>query len=481
MRTAVGTAVEVPLECTDPEGDTLTLSIMDEPSKGALGAISGDAVTYTPDAGESGDDSFTYSASDGLAESALATVSITISRAPICEPVTETTATGTAVEIALDCSDPDGDPLDLEIVDGPSKGSLGSISGDEVTYTPAAGEFGADEFTYRASDGLAESAPATVSITISRAPSCDDVAVRTAVGTPVSVPLECADDDGDTLTLSIVDGPSKGSLGSIAGDEVTYTPAAGEFGADEFTYRASDGTAQSAPATASITISRAPSCDDVEVRTEVGTAVQVPLECTDDEDDVLTLSIMDEPSKGSLGSISDAVVTYTPDAGAYGHDSFTYSASDGLAESALATVSITITRAPTCDDGTVRTAVDTAVEVPLDCTDEDGDELTLSIVDAPSKGSLGSIADDAVTYTPDAGEFGDDEFTFRATDGTAESAPATVSITITRAPSCDDVSRTVAVGGSVSVPLTCTDLDGDELDAGDRGRPVEGLAQLDLG
>ena len=68
----------------------------------------------------------------------------------------------------------------------------------------------------------------------------------TAVGEPVSVPLTCTDHDDDELTLSIVDGPTKGSLGPISGDAVTYTPDAGEFGADTFTYRASDGTAQSA-------------------------------------------------------------------------------------------------------------------------------------------------------------------------------------------------------------------------------------------
>ena len=61
------------------------------------------------------------------------------------------------------------------------------------------------------------------------------------------MPLTCTDEDDDALTLSIVDGPTKGSLGPISGDEVTYTPDAGEFGADSFTYRASDGTAHSAP------------------------------------------------------------------------------------------------------------------------------------------------------------------------------------------------------------------------------------------
>ena len=79
--------------------------------------------------------------------------------------------------------------------------------------------------------------------------------------------------------------------------------------------------------------------------------------------------------------------------------------------------------------------------MPLTCTDPDGDELTLAIVDGPSKGSLGAISGDAVTYTPDADEYGADSFTYRASDGTADSAPATVTITITRPPGCDDVAR----------------------------------------
>ena len=105
-----------------------------------------------------------------------------------------------------------------------------------MTYTPDDGAFGADSFTYTGSDGVADSAPATVSITITRPPACDDVSRRTAVGTAVSIPLTCTDPDGDPLTLSIADGPSKGSLGAISGGSVTYTPDGGAFGTDTFTY-----------------------------------------------------------------------------------------------------------------------------------------------------------------------------------------------------------------------------------------------------
>ena len=105
-----------------------------------------------------------------------------------------------------------------------------------MTYTPDGGYSGEDSFTYRASDGTASSAPATVAITITRRPSCDDVSRRTAVGAAVSVPLTCTDADGDPLTLAIDGAPSHGTLGAISGEAVTYTPDAGYSGADSFTY-----------------------------------------------------------------------------------------------------------------------------------------------------------------------------------------------------------------------------------------------------
>ena len=84
----------------------------------------------------------------------------------------------------------------------------------------------------------------------------------TAVGAAVQVPLECADPDGDAVTFSIVDGPSNGTLGPITGGEVTYTPDAGEFGADSFTYAAATAP-PSAAATVNVTITRPPACEDM--------------------------------------------------------------------------------------------------------------------------------------------------------------------------------------------------------------------------
>jgi hypothetical protein len=108
--------------------------------------------------------------------------------------------------------------------------------------------------------------------------------------------------------------------------------------------------------------------------------------------------------------------------------------------------------APQCQTGinsqVLRTGKPSTVQVF--CSDPDGDALTLAAVGAPSQGTLGPVSGGTVLYTPDAGQFGADSFTYRASDGTANSAAATVNVTITRAPACQDVGESVTVGSSAS-------------------------------
>ena len=126
----------------------------------------------------------------------------------------------------------DGDILTYTIVTNPENGTLGnfgegtasdgsSLSGNQILYTPDADWNGIDSFSYSVSDGTASStADGTVTITIlntNDAPITsdqtdtfneDDTSRITISGT-VDV------DSGDTLTYSVVTGPSNGVLGNF--------------------------------------------------------------------------------------------------------------------------------------------------------------------------------------------------------------------------------------------------------------------------
>jgi hypothetical protein len=109
---------------------------------------------------------------------------------------------------------------------------------------------------------------------------------------------------------------------------------------------------------------------------------------------------------------------------------------DGIATSVAATTSITLTPVddpPTTTAATLLTVVDVPVRGTLPGTDPEGGALTWELVSAPASGVL--VLDDAATgavsYTPATGQVADATFTFRVSDGTTWSAPATGTVRLT--------------------------------------------------
>ena len=81
IQTNSGTPVTITLTGTDPiPGDVLKFSVVANPAHGTLTAPTSNTVTYTPNTGFSGTDSFTYKATDGQGlDSNIATVTIMVS------------------------------------------------------------------------------------------------------------------------------------------------------------------------------------------------------------------------------------------------------------------------------------------------------------------------------------------------------------------------------------------------------------------
>lgn len=118
---------------------------------------------------------------------------------------------------------------------------------------------------------------------------------------------------------------------------------------------------------------------------------------------------------------------------ARGVDRLEYTIRDasGNRASAVLTVRVGVdNRAPTANDLSVSTSIDVATTIRLEGSDPDGDPLSFEIVAPPTRGTLAGPTSDEVTYTPPAGETGQDHFTYVATDGTLFSDVATATITI---------------------------------------------------
>ena len=431
LSTAEDTALGITLSGSDPDGDPLTYSVTANPSHGTLSGTAPN-LTYTPALNYAGADSFQFVANDGKVNSAAATVSLTVNAvndAPVANPQSVATNEDTPVAITLSGSDVEGSPLTYTVTSAPAHGGL-SGSAPNLTYTPALNYTGADSFQFVANDGALSSAAATVSLTVNPvndAPVAAPQSLTTAEEAPLALILSASDVEGSPLTYSITNPPLHGLLSGSA-PNLTYTPDLNYNGADSFQFVASDGAVSSAPATVDLTVTPlndAPQADAQSVVTQQDVPVAISLSGSDVDGDALSFNLLSSPVHGLLsGTAPD--LTYTPEAGYVGDDSFSFEVNDGQVSSAPALVSITVTRInhqPLADAQALSTAEDAPLAITLSGSDPDSDPLTFRVVDGPTSGALSGLAPDLV-YTPAADFNGTDSFTFVTNDGLVDSAPA---------------------------------------------------------
>ncbi len=158
---------------SDPDGDTLTITAVSAPAHGTATITSG-AISYTPAAGYSGADSFSYTISDGRGGTASASVAVTVNPAtnPNQAPIAVNDDGGVLkgydidIDVLANDSDPDGDALSVIAVDhtGPGNATITINADNTVHYQSIHGYSGNDTFEYTISDGHGGTAKATVTI-----------------------------------------------------------------------------------------------------------------------------------------------------------------------------------------------------------------------------------------------------------------------------------------------------------------------------
>ncbi|MCH7227082.1 putative Ig domain-containing protein [Haloferula sp. A504] len=248
---------------TDADEDPITYAKVGGP---AWLSVAGDGtLSGTPTNADVGANSFTVSASDGIAPPTQATLDITVintNDAPAfaAEVVIGNTGrvgvpySGTLVGTA---SDDDGDPLTFLKISGPAW--LGVAGNGELTGTPQIGDLGTNDFIVSVTDGNSPPDQATLRILVTdtnAAPvfTVDPITGANATqGVAYSGTLDgsATDSDGDPLTYAKVSGPA---WLNVAGDgTLSGTPTSGDFGPNAFTVSVTDGVIPT-PVTATLDI-----------------------------------------------------------------------------------------------------------------------------------------------------------------------------------------------------------------------------------
>ena len=471
--TANDTALTVPApgvlaNDSDPEGDPFTVDTTTAPTTTTAGgtvALSADGgFEYTPPMGFFGTDTFDYQATDGLAQSAPATVSIAVAPpAPVANDDAYSTPFDTPLSVDVSNGDkgllsndeaPSDEGIQVQSSTAPHHGTVTVKPDGSFVYTPTKGFSGDDTFTYQdVSNGVASNT-ATVTITVhpgaqpTANPDSFSVVENQVlnVGKP-GVLGNDTDSENRPLTAALVDGPAEGTLVLRANGSFTYTPTSDFKGQDTFTYRASDGQ-NSSETTVTITVNGVfhpvtPHDDSYTTSQNQTLSVAAPgVLANDDNPDgrplTVTIHAGADPVHGTLQLDANGGFTYVPERDFVGTDGFEYDVHDG--ESTLtAAVHISVThvdRPPTAEDHAYTTNEDTALNVAADqgvlqgASDPDGDTLTAVRGEGPAHGALTLNDDGSFTYVPDTNFSGSDTFTYRTSDGVLTSNPATVTISV---------------------------------------------------
>jgi hypothetical protein len=256
------TAIPMTLVGSDPDGDTLSYTVTVAPTKGSLLGTAPN-LTYIPGTNFAGTDTLQFVVSDGKRTSAAAVQTIVVTPvndAPTATAQSIVTAYGARVSIPLSGSDPEGSALTFEIRDAPSGGTLSGTM-PNLMYTPRTGYSGIDSFTFVASDGALESAPATISVRISL------ILLASNRGAVVPIAADSSgDSSGDSIANSSGDGmigansttvnepsvewlslPTHGILDASQAGVVSYEPALDGATLDSFSFRVNSAGGPSEP------------------------------------------------------------------------------------------------------------------------------------------------------------------------------------------------------------------------------------------
>ena len=232
MDTAI--IIDVVANDSDPEGGALTVTFLSDPTDGEVVDNGDGTVTYTPDTGFVGSDTFEYEISDPQGNSDTAVVTVEVgdpNDPPVAVDDIATTGIGAPViiDVTANDSDPDGDDFSIIFLTSPANGTVEDNGDGTVTYTPDAGFFGVDTFEYDIADSSGGSDTGLVTVSVEQDERIDTDVFPVDPADQALDPLDGLDEDPDPADdLDDITGTSSSDLISTGDDNDTIDAGGGD-------------------------------------------------------------------------------------------------------------------------------------------------------------------------------------------------------------------------------------------------------------
>ncbi|AUC76246.1 Ig-like domain-containing protein [Olleya sp. Bg11-27] len=509
----------------DFEGDNQTVTANTNPANGTVTIDAAGNYTYTPNAGFTGEDTFTYTICDDGSPQACDTATVYIevlpvsgpgNEAPIANADTATTPEGTPINIPVISNDfdPDGDTITVTNTTTPDNGTVTVDPTGVITYTPNDGFTGEDTFTYTICDdanpALCDTATVTVTVQPTDTPNttnANDDAYTTTPGADVTQNVLVNDNDieGDDQTVTTNTNPTNGTVTIDSNGNFTYTPNSGFNGTDSFTYTICDDNTDQACDTATVYITIGGIANTTDAIADINNTFQdeevsgnVLTNDEDFEGDNQTVTANTNPANGTVTIDAAGNYTYTPNAGFTGEDTFTYTICDDGSPQACDTATVYIevlpvsgpgNEAPIANADTATTPEGTPINIPVISNDfdPDGDTITVTNTTTPDNGTVTVDPTGVITYTPNDGFTGEDTFTYTICDDANPALCDTATVTVTVQPT--DTPNTTNANDDAyfttpTSPLTANvlvndnDIEGNNQTVTDNTNPTNGTVTI---
>ncbi|CAA0205274.1 Protein of unknown function precursor containing a C-terminal secretion signal. Putative adhesin [Tenacibaculum maritimum] len=479
--TIEGTPIEVDIYANDNDIPTNGSLVTTNPANGTVTINDGgtpndpsdDVVTYTPDVGFVGTDTFNYTVCNKTKPLVCTTSTVTVVVVPTPDSQNDmaNTTEDTPVIVAIYTNDSNIPTDGVLNITNPTNGTVTIDNGgtpndpsdDIVTYTPDPDFNGADSFDYTVCDNAspANCTTSTVNVSVGATPDSQNDTANTTEDTAVTVDIYGNDNDIPTNGSLVTTNPANGTVTIDNGgtpndpsdDVVTYTPDTDFNGTDSFDYTVCDNAspANCTTSTVNVSVGATPDSQNDMADTTEDTPVIVAIYTNDSNiptDGVLNIT---NPTNGTVtidnggtpDDPSDDIVTYTPDADFNGTDSFDYTVCDNAspANCTTATVNVSVGAILDSEDDVANTTEDTAVTVDIYGNDNDIPTNGSLVTTNPANGTVtinnggtpNDPSDDVVTYTPDASFIGTDTFDYTVCDNAspANCTTSTVRVNVT--------------------------------------------------